>query len=332
MKLVLDAMGGDKGIKPIVSATVEALNSLPNIESMTLVGDESTIHSCLDDPLLIDKYSNFTGLQKRLNVLHAPLFVGMEDSPAQVLKERADTSMCLSLKALFEEKYDACISGGNTGALVGLSRHLLGMLEGVKKIAVCAQLPTLKRSTYLLDVGANVDCSAKQLYKFAKMGSAIVESIEKIKSPSLSSLSIGSEQSKGNKQVKEAVDYCISDQNLNYVGMCEGSDLLKGDSDVIFCDGFVGNIALKASEGTARHIRKLMLEQSQSDSEKSNAFVNDFAELIDPAQFNGAYLLGLDQLVIKSHGDSDTKGIYAAIKHAAEAVDGRVIEHLKEYF
>jgi glycerol-3-phosphate acyltransferase PlsX len=323
MKLIVDAMGGDLDCDIPVCASIQALLNFPIISQLILVGDESRLASRLR------ANSDYPAVEHRIALQHSDGVISMHDKPAAVLKQRSDTSMLQAIQGVASGRADACVSAGNTGALVGLARHFCGLHATIKRLAICAQLPTQKRSSYLLDVGGNVDCSAEQLYQFARMGCALVESLGVAQPCRVSALSIGVEAGKGNAAVKQAAALCSQNTEMNFTGMIEGDSLLLGESDVIFCDGFVGNIALKSSEGTARYIRSLVEslssngDQAVAPLEQQDKY-HQFMQAINPDQFNGAYLLGLKHLVVKAHGGSNAEGFGAAIGKAVHAVEGNL--------
>lgn len=333
MKIAIDAMGGDFGVAVTIPASLQALVSNASIEQIILFGHKEPIQSCLQDNVLLKTSPE---LLDRVSVVHTNHVVDMSAKPADVLRQREDTSMLLALKAVTEGDVDAFVSAGNTGALVGLARHYVGLLDGIKRLAICAQLPTFKSNTFLLDVGGNVDCSGEQLHQFARMGGALVNALDNALHDNtqarICALSIGAEAGKGNSAVNLAVQLCEADSTLNFEGLIEGNQLLEGNCDVIFCDGFVGNIALKSCEGTASYIRssacELLAEASASvsDSEDNTARL---MRAIDPEQFNGAVLLGLKQPVIKSHGSSGVAGFAVAIQKAVDASQGQLIKKLE---
>lgn len=328
MKIVIDAMGGDRGAFVAVNASLQALSKHSDISRLYLVGDEQLLNAELS------RGPNADDLSTRIEVLHSSGVVDMSATPSQILKQQSDTSMLVALKALAEGMADACISSGNTGALLGLARKFSGMQQNLSRPAICVQLPTSSRATYLLDVGANVDCSAQQLHQFAGMGCALVEAMHGVARCQVKALSIGTEAGKGNAAVKQAEELCRDDQSMNYAGLIEGDRLLMGDSDVVFCDGFVGNIALKSCEGTAHYIRALaqekLLKASQLADAEQKSPLSAFFEAMDPSRYNGACLLGLNHLVFKSHGDSNTLGFLSSIEKAVEAVHGQAIAKLSE--
>ncbi|MBT5293640.1 MAG: phosphate acyltransferase PlsX [Cellvibrionales bacterium] len=332
MRIAIDAMGGDFGVDVTVPAAIQSLIHNVSIEQILLFGDKPDIQSCLNASSLLQASPQ---LLDRLSIVHSDHVVDMSAKPADVLRQRQDTSMLLALNAVADGVADACVTAGNTGALVGLARHSCGLVEGIKRLAICAQLPTSLSNTFLLDVGGNVDCSGEQLHQFARMGCALVNALngrdEKVSSqPRVRALSIGTEAGKGNSAVNAAVQLCEADSQMHFEGLIEGNQLLEGVCDVIFCDGFVGNIALKSCEGAASYIRSSAHELLKSESVSS--LNDDYARLmqaIDPEQFNGAVLLGLKQPVIKSHGSSGANGFAAAIQKAVDASEGQLIEKLE---
>ena len=335
MKIAIDAMGGDCGLTATIPATLAVLKAHPRISQIQLFGLESAIYAALDSSdLLLTNPS----LRQRLHVRHADTQIDMADKPASVLRERSESSMLLALKALAADEVNACVSSGNTGALIGLARHTCGTLEGVRTIAICAQLPNLNHPTYLLDVGANVDCSAGQLHQFARMGCGLVNSLHQDvkrhdQKPKVRVLSIGVESGKGNQTVTDVVKLCTNDQSMNFVGLIEANQLLMDECDVVICDGFSGNIALKACEGTADYIRRFAYQTLSSNSSQLDKFEPTSARLLQAVQtsrFNGAVLLGLRRTVIKSHGSSDAIGFQAAIEKAITLEQGELTEKMIE--
>ena len=337
MKIAIDAMGGDFGVAVTVPAAIQSLIDNVSIEQILLFGHEADIQSCLDASPLLKASPK---LSDRILIVHSDHVVDMSAKPADVLRQRQDTSMFSALNSVADGRATAFVSAGNTGALVGLARHTCGLVDGIKRLAICAQLPTLLSNTFLLDVGGNVDCSGEQLHQFARMGSALATALtlddvdgrnEKVSvQPRVRALSIGAEAGKGNAAVNVAVQLCEADAQLNFDGLIEGNHLLEGICDVIFCDGFVGNIALKSCEGAASYIRSSAHELLAS---KSAASVNDdYARLMqamNPEQFNGAVLLGLKQPVIKSHGSSGVVSFAAAIQKAVDVSRGQLIQKLE---
>ena len=332
MKIAIDAMGGDFGVAVTVPAAIQSLIDNVSIEQVLLFGHEADIQSCLDASPLLKAYPK---LSNRISIVHSDHIVEMSAKPADVLRQRQDTSMLLALNAVADGSADACVTAGNTGALVGLARHSCGLVEGIKRLAICAQLPTALSNTFLLDVGGNVDCSGEQLHQFARMGCALVNALngrdEAVSmQPRVRALSIGAEAGKGNSAVNAAVQLCEADSQMHFEGLIEGNQLLEGVCDVIFCDGFVGNIALKSCEGAASYIRSSAHKLLRFES--ASSLNDDYARLMqamDPEQFNGAVLLGLKQPVIKSHGSSGAIGFAAAIQKAVDVSLGQLIQKLE---
>jgi len=320
MKIAIDAMGGDLGPAPVVEAVLAVLAEDEDLSRVVMVGDGALI-----EPLLAasDKSES---LVSRIELLHSATAIAMSEQPAQVLRQRRDSSMLAALTRLADGGVDACVSGGNSGALVGLSRHFVGLHAGIKQLAICAQLPTHSGAGYLLDVGANVDCSGEQLHQFARMGTALVNALGIAASCRCRALSIGVEDGKGSAAVKRAATLCEADSSLRFEGLIEGDRILCGDAEVIFCDGFAGNIALKSCEGAAQYIRSLAATAKQVEG--SVVGDGDWLAAVDPARYNGAYLLGLNRIVVKSHGGSDRAACIAAINKAIAAVKGGFIEGL----
>ncbi len=333
MKIAIDAMGGDCGLAATIPASLSILKAHPRIAQIQLFGPEEAINNALHtaDLMLADP-----SLRERLCVRHAEAQINMADKPSSVLRERRESSMLLALRALAVEEVDACVSSGNTGALVALARHSCGVLDGVRSVAICAQLPNLDHPTYLLDVGANVDCTADQLHQFARMGCALVKSnhFQSTRSelkPRVRALSIGIESGKGNQTVTEAVALCSADHSMNFVGLIEANQLLMDDCDVVICDGFSGNIALKACEGTAEYIRRFIHQSSSKDQlplSESEQRSDRLLQVMQASAFNGAVLLGLKRTVVKSHGGSDAIGFQAAIEKAIMLEQGELTEKM----
>jgi len=245
--IAIDCMGGDFGPPVMIPSACEALAKHPNL-SLILVGLPERI-----EPQLV-KLGNHFG--DRIAIEHASQIIHMSERPSAALRKKQDSSMAVALTAVAEGRAQACVSAGNTGALMALSRFILKMLPGVSRPAITTTLPTELGHTRLIDLGANVDCSAQHLYEFALMSSAMVSAIENISHPKVGLLNIGSESTKGNEQVRATAELLENSEYLNYSGFVEGDDLYRGVADIIVCDGFVGNLVLKTSEGVARLLTK----------------------------------------------------------------------------
>lgn len=327
--IALDAMGGDFGPEVIIPAAARILKENPNV-NMILVGLQDQIKDQL-------KRHNLQ-LSDRLQILHASEVVAMDESPAMALRKKKDSSLRVVINLVHEGKAGAAVSAGNTGALMATSKFVLKTLPGIDRPAIMKTLPTMKGHTHMLDLGANVDCSADLLYQFAVMGVVSTKAVDNNPNPTVGLLNIGTENTKGNAQVKEA-HALLQKSGLNYVGFVEGDDIYKGTVDVIACDGFVGNISLKTSEGLAKMITQFMkVEFSRNIFTKLAALVampvlNAFKKRVDSRVYNGASLLGLRGIVIKSHGGADdfafAQAIKIAILEVEKAVPQKIGKHLQ---
>ena len=322
----LDAMGGDHGLSVTVPAAIASLAEHSNL-ALILVGDEDKIR----EELAKHKYPN----ADRMQVQHASQIVEMDDKPAQAMRFKKDSSMRVAINLVKEGRSQACVSAGNTGALMATARFVLKMLPGIDRPAICGLLPTIPGFCHMLDMGANVDSSADNLFEFAVMGSVLASAVNNIESPSVALLNIGEEEIKGNEIIKEA-SRLLSESQLNYVGYVEGDGVYQGNANVVVCDGFNGNIALKASEGVAKMISyKIKQAFSKNILTKMAAVIampvlNSFRKTIDPRRYNGASLLGLQGIAIKSHGGADVLAFKTAINQALIEIENRVPERISE--
>lgn len=321
--IALDAMGGDEGASVVVPAAVHFIRQDSNVD-LILVGREEVIRQHLEGVETSD----------RLSIQPASEEVAMDELPSRALRGKKDSSMRVAINLVKEGRADACVSAGNTGALMATSRFVLKMLPNVDRPAIISALPSIEGRTWMLDLGANVDCSADHLFQFAVMGSELVSSVdEDVSSPRVGLLNIGQEEIKGNEQVKDAHSL-LSNSSLNYIGYVEGDDVYKGGVDVVVTDGFIGNVALKSSEGVAKMISHYMKQAFKRNLlTKLAALVampvmKSFREKIDPRRYNGASLLGLRGIVIKSHGGADILAFENAIKMAKKAVHTNVPERI----
>jgi len=326
LTISLDAMGGDHGLDSTVPAALAALSEHPDLR-LILVGDEAAVNEKLS--------SCGASNTERLEVQHASQVVEMDDKPAHAMRMKKDSSMRVAINLVKEGRADACVSSGNTGALMATARFVLKMLPGIDRPAICGLLPTIPGYCHMLDMGANVDASADNLFEFAVMGSVLASAVNNIDSPSVGLLNIGEEEIKGNERIKEAARQ-LSDSQLNYVGYIEGDGIYAGKANVVVCDGFNGNIALKASEGVAK-----MISHKIKQSFTKNIFtkiaglvampvLNCFRKTIDPRRYNGASLLGLQGIAVKSHGGADALAFQTAINQAIIEVRNRVPERINE--
>ena len=319
-RLALDVMGGDHGPAEIVAAAVYSLKKYHDLE-LLLVGLEDVIKPGLEQ-LSLD-------LAARVQVIHAPEVVEMSEAPSFALRNKKKSSMRAAIELVKKGQAQACVSAGNTGALMAISRYVLKMLPGIDRPAICTTIPGLNGHTHILDLGANVDSSAKQLLQFAVMGAELTGAIENIKSPKVGLLNVGTEENKGNDRVKQAAAL-LSNSHINYIGFVEGNHIYSGDADVIVCDGFVGNIALKASEGLAEFFYHQVTSGFQKNLYGKLAALISIPVLktirrkTDPRRYNGASLLGLRGIVIKSHGSADRVSFAHAIEEAILEVKNNI--------
>ncbi|KJZ56192.1 phosphate acyltransferase PlsX [Pseudomonas sp. MAFF 311095] len=305
-------MGGDFGPRSIVQACIASLSATPSLH-LTLVGQPSLLEELIASHPAVDR--------ARLTVTAASETIGMDEKPAAALRGKPDSSMRVALELLRDGKVQACVSAGNTGALMALSRYVLKTLPGIDRPAMVAAIPTQKGYCQLLDLGANVDCSAEHLFQFAVMGSVAAEALG-VARPRVALLNIGTEDIKGNQQVKLAATLLQGARGLNYVGFIEGDGLYRGEADVVVCDGFVGNILLKSSEGLATMIatRIEALFRQNLVSRMVGALALPLMRRLQadlaPARHNGASFLGLQGIVVKSHGSAGVEGFQSAIARA----------------
>ncbi len=326
IKVSIDASGGDYGIPTTVIAGIKSLDVLPDLH-LVFVGNSNGIKTELKQHLASQKFS------ERFDVVHASEIVAMNESPSSALRKKKDASMRVAINLIKNHTVDACVSAGNTGALMAISRFVLKTINGIDRPALMGRIPTMSGHTHMLDLGANVDSTPKALVEFATMGSIAVKYTENIASPTVGLLNVGEEEVKGNNNIKKASEL-LKDSNLNYVGFIEGDDIYKGSVDVVVCDGFEGNIAIKASEGVAL-MMGYYLKQSFTRSIFAKTIgliakpvLKDFKTSIDPRQYNGASLLGLRGIVIKSHGSADADAFFQAIKEAYLEVQAKITEKI----
>jgi phosphate acyltransferase len=314
IKVSIDASGGDFGLSVTINAGINALKSYDDL-NVIFVGDQTGIEKELQ------KNSSYTKFFDRIEITHATEVINMSDSPSVALRHKKDSSMRVAINLVKNGAADACVSAGNTGALMAIARFVLKTIKGVDRPAIMSAVPTLSGATHVLDLGANIDSKPSTLLQFGIMGSIAVQNTENIESPSVGLLNVGSEELKGNEKSQETSEL-FKKSSLNYIGFVEGDDIYKGNIDVIVCDGFEGNIALKASEGVAK-----MFSYFIKKSFNKNLFtklialiaqpvMRDFKSKVNPGKYNGASLLGLKGVVVKSHGNADVDSFLQAIKEA----------------
>ena len=324
--LAIDCMGGDHGPSVTVPAALHFLRADRDTR-IVLVGRPEAI-----EPHLGTALAEFG---ERLRVQRASEVVGMDEPPAQAMRSKKDSSMRVAVDLVKSGDAQAAVSAGNTGALMAISRFVLKTLPGIDRPAICSTLPTLRGQTHVLDLGANVDCSPEHLLQFAIMGAMLVAAVEHNERPSVGLLNIGEEDIKGNETVKQAA-VLLRNSGLNFYGNVEGNDIYKGTVDVVVCDGFVGNVALKTSEGLAQMMATFLREQFSRNWMTKLAAVfamsalKGFKHKVDSRRYNGAALLGLRGVVVKSHGSADAFAFEQAIYRASEAARNRLIERISE--
>jgi len=317
-------MGGDHGPHVTVPAALNFLKSNSQVD-VVLVG--------LRDAIEEEMKESGARSSPRLRVHHASEVVLMDESPALALRNKKDSSVRVAVELVKNGEAHACVSAGNTGALMAVSRFVLKMLPGIDRPAIIAALPSMRGSTYVLDLGANVDCGAEHLLQFAIMGATLVAAVEHKDRPSVGLLNIGEEDIKGNEVVKRAAEL-LRESELNFIGNIEGDGIYKGEADVVVCDGFVGNVMLKASEGMVQMVRSFIRQEFMRSVLARLAGVivmpvlYAFRKRLDPRRFNGATLLGLKGIVVKSHGSADVFGFERAIERAVEEVRNEVLHRL----
>mgnify|MGYP003487430657 FL=1 len=327
--LAIDAMGGDYGPSVTVPAVLLALQEEPRLH-IILVGDLDILQAQL-------KRAKTRVKPEQLTLHAATQIVSMDEPPALALRNKKDSSMRVAINLVKEGLAQACVSAGNTGALMATARFVLKTIPGIDRPAISAMLPTMKEQTKVrvLDLGANVDSEVEHLLQFAIMGSVLSAEVDNIKSPRVALLNIGSEEVKGNEQVKKAAEL-LKNAHINYIGYIEGDAIYQGIADVIVCDGFVGNVALKVTEGVAKlvsHYIKLAFNRnwfSRLSGLMALHVLKGLRNRLDPARYNGASLIGLRGIVIKSHGSVSVLAFKNAINEAIFEVEKNIPERIRE--
>lgn len=323
ISIAIDAMGGDHGLSVVIPACMRAAKKNPDLK-LILVGVHDKINAHLKKQGVLSS--------KQFSIVHASEVVAMDELPSHALRNKKDSSMRVAINLVKEGIADACVSAGNTGALMATARYVLKTLPGIDRPAIVSELPTMKGRTWVIDLGANVDSCAEHLFQFAVMGSALIQAVANKPNPKIALLNIGVEEMKGNDQVKRTAHILEECNMVNYVGYVEGDHFYTGEVDLVVCDGFVGNVALKASEGIARLFLSLFKE-----SFNRNLFtkmvgliampvLKHFKDRLDPARYNGASMLGLNGIVVKSHGGTNVLGFQHAIDQAVLEVENNVID------
>ena len=328
IKVSIDASGGDFGFPVTINAGINALTVYDDL-LVNFVGDKNGIKKELN------KNSLYSKLSDRIFITHANEVINMDDSPSEALRHKKDSSMRVAINLVKKGEADACVSAGNTGALMSIARFVLKTISGVDRPAIMSAVPTLKGPTHVLDLGANIDSKPSTLLQFAIMGSIAVQNTENIDNPSVGLLNVGSEELKGNEKSQQTSEL-LKNSSLNYVGFVEGDDIYKGNVDVIVCDGFEGNIALKASEGVAKMFSHFIKKSFTKNFYTKlvallvKPIMKDFRSKVDPGKYNGASLLGLKGVVVKSHGNADIDSFQQAIKEAYLEAHAKITDKISE--
>lgn len=326
--IAIDAMGGDHGVCVTVPAAVSYLKQHPG-DKVVLVGLAEEIGDEL-------RAAGIPADHPRLKIHAATEVVEMDEQPQSALRGKKDSSMRVAINLVKSGEAAACVSAGNTGALMATARYVLKTLPGIDRPAIASFLPTRAGQVCMLDLGANVDCTAEHLLQFALMGSTLVAALEQRENPTVGLLNIGSEDIKGNEVVKQAAEL-LQGSDLNFYGNVEGNDIFNGVTDVVVCDGFVGNVALKTAEGVAKMMGGFLKEGfSRNLYSKISGLValpvlKAFKKRLDHRRYNGASFLGLKGIVVKSHGSADAFAFQCAIERAAEEARQGMLAHISEH-
>lgn len=327
LTIALDVMGGDKGPLITIPAAIMAVDRLPTLR-LILCGDKAVVEHHLN------KLN--ASAHPRISFVHTTEVVNMCEKPSVAIRGKKDSSMRKAIDLVKEGKADACVSAGNTGALFGIAHFVLKTLPGVERPALISSLPTRSNdhNVFMLDLGANVFCDANVLYQFGIMGSVMAEEVDGIAKPKVALLNMGEEDIKGSDHIKLAANQLKENTEINYIGFVEGNDIFNNKADVIVCDGFVGNVALKTCEGVARLVyekAKEQLEQHAFAQILGKLFTPILKKLfksMNPDQYNGASLVGLRGIVVKSHGNANSTAFFTAIMEAVKEVERQVPEKI----
>jgi phosphate acyltransferase len=328
LKIALDMMGGDHGPLSTIPAALAAVEEFPFLD-LVLCGDTDLLQPYISDAGLVD--------HPQITFKHASQQVLMTDRPSVALRNKRDSSMRVALDLVDKQQVQACVSAGNTGALIAMAHFVLKMLGGVERPALISALPTTVGSpVFMLDLGATVNCDSDTLFQFAVMGAVMAEEVEGIHRPKVALLNMGEEEIKGSDQIKRTSLLLSECSDINYIGYIEGNDIFSGKADVIVCDGFVGNVALKTCEGVAKLIMK-RFENALKNSMSAHLFgwmikplLKSIGSGVNPDHYNGASLIGLRGIVVKSHGNATKEAFLSAIRQAVREVERQVPAKIKD--
>lgn len=326
MRIAVDLMGGDQSVADLMPAIDRSVKEFSDLR-LTLVGRRGMLEEAM---------SAASVPTDRIDILAAEDVVEMTDKPSVALRQKRGSSMYLALQRIQTGEADACVSAGNTGALMAIGRHLLKTIAGIDRPAIIKAIPSTHGRCYLLDLGANINCDAENLIQFAAMGSVMCGAVEGKQAPRVGLLNIGEEEIKGEDNVRTAAELLKQHSAINFIGFVEGDGIYQSDADVLVCDGWVGNVALKTSEGLARFVSH-MIEQAfrENLATRAAALISDpvlrrLREKLSPENYNGATLLGLNGIVVKSHGRSTANGFYHAIMEARRGVEQKIPALLRD--
>ncbi|ALM86976.1 phosphate acyltransferase PlsX [Bordetella sp. N] len=327
IRIAIDCMGGDIGLPTTIPASLAFARQFPDTQ-LLLVGVPDAIEKALAASRDVPR--------DRIEIVPASEVVTMDDSVEVALRRKKDSSMRLAAQAVKDGRADACVSAGNTGAWMAITRYVLKTLDGIDRPAIATSIPNQDgRATTMLDLGANVDCTAEHLLQFAIMGTALAQAVDHCERPKVGLLNIGEEVIKGNEVVKEAAEL-LRASPLNFHGNVEGNDIFKGTVDVVVCDGFVGNVVLKSIEGLAKMMSSVIREEFKRNlitllaGAIASPVLNRLRHRVDNRRYNGAALLGLRGVVIKSHGSADAYAFGFALQRAREAVASKLLERIMQ--
>jgi len=328
LTLALDIMGGDNGPHIIFDAALTALQKTPHLH-LILCGPLTIMSQWLNKQL--------PNIQARIKLCDCPQQVAMDEAPAHALRHKKQSSMRRILDLVHNNEADACISSGNTGALLAIANYVLKTLPGIDRPALVSLVPTINNGkVYFLDLGANINCDSEVLFQYAVMGSVLAEQIADIKQPKVALLNVGSEEIKGNDQVKQTAKLLTDSQHINYIGYVEGNDIFSQKADVIVTDGFVGNIAMKSWEGLINFAIQEVRKASQHNwlskivAKIAMPLFRSIYLRMKPDQYNGASLIGLRGIVVKSHGNASSEAFLFAIREAIQQVEMQVPDKIKD--
>lgn len=325
MRIAVDLMGGDNSPADLMPAVLRCAGEFPDL-TIVVVGDRAAIDASL---------STEQASPDNIEILHAEEIVEMSDKPSTALRQKQKSSMRLAVDQVLAGGADACVSPGNTGALMAIGRHQLKTVPGIDRPAIIKAIPSVKGRCYLLDLGANINCSAENLVQFAAMGSLMCGAVEKLPEPRVGLLNIGEEEIKGEGAIQVAAQLLKAHSRINFIGFVEGDGIYLSDADVLVCDGWVGNVALKTSEGLARFVSHMISDAFKRNTTArvagavAHPVLNQLRDQLSPENYNGATLLGLNGVVVKSHGRSTSVGFYNAIRVAMHEAEQDIPSLLK---